>query len=683
MTNAQGLGARLEQSILLAILPLPLLFAALGMWELWRGWATLAEARAMAGMPPGATADTAVAALRLGMAGLVLLAGLASAGAGMAGLAMVARSARQGMRSRPALVASFQHVSHVLPLLLAMQVVGLAAAMGGAATFEGSGLWFEPDADDKAGMLALMGLVYAGLALWGCFQTLRGLRRALRLFMPEPLLLDAAPVTEAQAPSLFVLLRELARERGAAVPDTVVVGMKRGFFVAAFPTRLRGAPGRADITTRGRILHLSLPGVAALDRTELRTVLAHELAHFSGEDTEYSLQFKPLYAGLGQGANAMSVRRTNWGSTLPDRLLEHAVHPHTALAIRAFQRFDHVVAHWSRQRELEADRAAVAAGSAAALASSLLRVGLVDGLLNQTMRSIAEHPETTPPDLATTLANRLGTAAAGDPAAHLGDHAPHPTDTHPPIWQRIKAAGVPIDGALLAHAARPVSEAEALAAQGLFADWSGVSHGLSDNLQAWAAERLQAHRSRLRDVAGQAGAGVTLLHASLLRPAVSLALFGSFCLAVSAGCILAAVGSVQQDREAWRLLGSIAAVSAVGFGFTILWTVRVLRGRRAPYLVLTPEGMQSSGFEGTLRWLDTRAISVSAFQAVTQIWLHPHATLPRRTGRIRRLQIVRDKHAVQFAGILPRGMSASTLQALLLRNAKAAHARNTLHGGDS
>lgn len=83
-----------------------------------------------------------------------------------------------------------------------------------------------------------------------------------------------------------------------------------------------------------------------LDLTELRTVMTHELAHFSGDDTQYGLQFAPLFAALGKGAEAMSLRdRDVWGSTPVDRLFERAMHPHTALAVHAFEQFDQMVAH--------------------------------------------------------------------------------------------------------------------------------------------------------------------------------------------------------------------------------------------------------------------------------------------------------------------------------------------------
>lgn len=669
---------KLDQSVLLAILVLPLLFSGLGAWEIWRGRDTLAETQAGGAVD----LDMLVARLRLVPAAIALLGGLIAGGAGLAGLGMVAASARQGARSRLELVTSFDRVSRVLPLLLAAQVIGLAAAMLGVSVFEASGLWFTPEADDRTALLAFLGLVYAGIALWGGYATLRALRRALHLFELRPMALAGLAVSETEAPSLFALLRDLARERGTAVPETVIVGAREGFFVSALPGLLEGSPGAAPTATVGRTLHLSVAGLVALDPMELRTVLAHEFAHFSGDDLQYSVRFQPLYRGFGQAAAAMSVRGLNWGSTLPDRLLERVVHPHSALAVHAYDRFDRVVAQWSRRRELDADRAAIASGSAGALASSLLRMRLVMDLNDHVLRCIAEEPDTAFFEEGTTLSEdlvyRIEVGEAGDPAAHLDDRASHPTDTHPPDRQRIETAGVPIDDALMARAARPVAPAEFAAAQGLFRDWEGLSKDISAGLQDEARQMLARYRQHLQTVAGRTDPAVTVLHESLLRPTLLLSLLASVCLAVAVGCILSAFYGGEQDRQAWRLLTGIAAFGAIDFGFVLSWIVRLWRGRHEPYLVLSAEGVVSPGFAGTLRWLDIQAISVSALPARIELKLDRGAALPTRTRRIRRLQHDIRQHGLQFAGMLPRGMSAAALQAMLLQRAQAAHAQSRL-----
>ena len=700
-------------SALLAILAVPILLCCLGAWEIQRAGATRAEYADLAsqqrhhltmvrdrappmpgaGIPPpdatiapskqavaAADADLLVARLRQGAAWLTLLAGIVAGTAGLAGMWLVSRSAAQGRRSRAELVVTFGTVGRVLPVILGLQVVGGVLALAAAVAFEVSGLWFIPDPGDRTVLLAILALICSGLFLWGAVTTLRDLRAALRALQPAPLAVSAMPIAEAQAPGLFALLRDVARERGTTVPEVVAVGAERGFFVTALPLRLRGGPDAAPLVTRGRTLHLSLAEMATLDLEELRTVLAHELAHFAGQDTDYSLHFQPLYTRLGEGAEAMSRRRSDWGSTWVDRLFERAVHPHTILAVHAYERFSHVVAHWSRLRELEADRAAIASGSATALASSLLRLGLAEALLRAALDRIIEQSDAASSDLATILVAHMGAEGADDPAAHLGDRAPHPTDTHPSAQQRIAAAGVIVDAMLLTRAARRVAPAELAAVQALFADWSTLSGELTDRLRTRVLLRQERQRDWLqKTAAATAGQPDTLLYASLLRPGLGLAVLGSLCLVISVGCVLAARYGGAQDREAWRFLSAVAAVGILGLGFVALWSVRLWRGRKRPFLVLTGDGIQSPGFAGMVPWLDVTGIGVSSRQSPTAWFiLRPEASLPRRTRSIRRLRIDPKQHAVQFMGLLPQGLDEATFRDLLLRYAEAAHARHAL-----
>lgn len=178
---------------------------------------------------------------------------------------------------------------------------------------------------------------------------------------------------------------------------------------------------------------------------------------------------------------------------------------------------------------MEADRAAVASGSPAAFVSSLLRLGLSSSLLRAERAAIAERPDEAPHDLAASLVRRMD--EVGDPAAHLSDQIPHPTDTHPPSRQRIEAAGVAIDVALLTRAARPVDPADLAAMLVLFADWDALSGEITGQLRHLALQRQDAHQARLHRTAWAAdGLGDTAPHASSLRPVLGLASLASVCL---------------------------------------------------------------------------------------------------------------------------------------------------------
>ena len=296
---------------LLFVLLLPLLLSGVGAWEAWRGAATRAEyvdivagisarikaLQALEQQDPGVTvrfrqdrapipvgdavarlqrvhdaaaADLLVARWREPAAWLAALAGLAATAAGATGLVMASHASRRGMASRTALVAAFDRVCRVLPMALGVLVGGLALAVLGSTAFEVSGLQFLPNTEGRVAQLAMLGLAYAAVALWGSYKALRNLRLALRLLQPRPVPLLAVPIVEADAPGLFALLRRLAVERQSAMPDTVAAGAASGFFVTTLPHVLHGASvDDGAVVAQSRMLHLPLPVLATLDLVEL------------------------------------------------------------------------------------------------------------------------------------------------------------------------------------------------------------------------------------------------------------------------------------------------------------------------------------------------------------------------------------------------------------------------------
>jgi Zn-dependent protease with chaperone function len=705
-------GVSMGRAPVLALLVLPLLLAGWGGWQLQRGSATRAELaglaaelpdvvdrlRAALARHPGAMVtfrerpypasmalgrterrlaeiedELVVARWRLPAAWLVLAGGLAAALAGGGTLLLAAIAARRGLASRAALVAGFGRLYRLLPFAIGAQVVGITLALLAAVGFEVSGLYFLDKADDGAVKLVMVGLVAAGAAAWGAVVTLRDLRRALRLFELPPIPLLALPVAEAEAPGLFALLRDLSRQGGAAMPGTVTVGLVDGFFVTSAP-RLVG-----EAVLPGRTLHLPLAGMAMLDPVELRSVLAHELAHFSGEDTDYSIRFQPLYAGLEQSAAAMAVRREVWGGTALERLVAWLMHPQTALALHVLERFHLAVRHWSRQRELEADRAAARAGSAEAVATSLLRLGLVQELQASALDAMAAAPEAAPADLPAALLVQAAETGLGDPAAHLGDSMPHPTDTHPPSRLRIEALGLVPGEALLARAARPVAPAESAAIRGLFADWDGLARRATAQLRARAEEMQAAHQAALEATAGAVGETQVALYEAPFRPWLGVSLLVLACLLLMAAAPAGWAWGNAADQAALGVLAAVSGVGLLGLGGCAVVALRLWRGRHTPYLVVAPEGMTSPGWTGLIPWSALRGLQVpDARGHVLTLVLRDDAVLPARTGRIRRITTVAWPKQVRLTGLRPRRMRAAEVPELLIRYAEAEAAREAL-----
>ncbi len=709
LIRLRGTGSAVQ---ILAVLLLPLVFSVVGAWETVRGDNTVAElslvrgrvagqldrlqvlarndpqaqvrfghqpqsyaasvaARMMADGKDRLDTDVAVARVRVPFAWLATVAGLVALAGGVLGLALVAHAARRSMRSRDVLVRAFDQVRRLVPVALALQVAGVALALLGIVAFEGGGLWFLETVSGGEVKVVVAGLAAAGLALWGAFGSIRQLRRAFELFEPEPAQLLGVPLTEADAPGLFGLVRELARERDAVVPDTVVAGALAGFFVTSYPQRLPIAGRVVD----GRTLHVSLPHLAVLSRAETRVILAHELAHFSGEDTAYSSRFQPVYAGLQRSMVAVAGR-TRHRQPLVDR----ALRPALALGEYVLERFDRIVKHWSRLREFEADKAAWTTEAPDALATSLLRTAVTSEIVNAQLKAMAELPARAPADL---MEQVLGIAAQQgfvEPGRHVDERQPHPTDTHPPTAQRIQAAGVVLDDALLARAARPVDPEELASVRALFADWSGLCATVTAQLREVMVKREQDHRQRVAAAAAAVSEAPVELREQRTRILVTLGFAILFCLGLAGGLAWLTTGNMPStpgDNTNQVLLWS-AVAAVTGAVAAIVGLVRFARNR-LPFLVLDADGFSSPGFVGVVPWSAVVGVTVVSSRGVTTVLkLAPDHPLPSRTGRIWRLRARRRRNTLVFSGLTPQGMKPQNYLDLLLRYRRAALARTEL-----
>ncbi|WP_251094686.1 M48 family metallopeptidase [Streptomyces sp. Caat 7-52] len=89
------------------------------------------------------------------------------------------------------------------------------------------------------------------------------------------------PVTDAEEPRLWALVRELAAAAGTRAPDRILLTGEVNASVSENPRLLGLLPGRRRLT-------LGVPLLIGLTEAQLRSVLAHEFGHFTGGDTRLS-----------------------------------------------------------------------------------------------------------------------------------------------------------------------------------------------------------------------------------------------------------------------------------------------------------------------------------------------------------------------------------------------------------
>jgi len=565
-------------------------------------------------------------------------------------------------RSRDQLIRSFQRLRVGLPVAMAVVVSGFSVAVVCATVFEAISLWFWDEVSGNALKLAGAGIVLAGLALYGAFTAILGLRQVFALFTPQPRDVLARMVTETEAPSLWRLVRELAGGQGALLPDTIISGLADGFYVTEGALRLLPE----DRLLEGRTLYLPAPYLELLDTTEIAAIIGHELAHFAGEDTRYSRQFAPIYAGLFRALGALQA--TDAGALI--------VQPAARLGFHAVGQFDTAVAHWSRLREFEADRRGSIASGAPGAASALIRSSIAAPAVNLALGQVFANPDAAEENLVHAISRLVAREGLADPAEHLKDEQPHPTDSHPPTGQRIEALGVTLPS-ILAQATRPHNLETPSLGQRAFADWDAFSRVLSFD---FIKEARHAHAQR-RQALESAAAAVTEEEVVLYdnaKPMMWTMVVASAIFAVGGVSILVFADQIGFGRDAFAqtLIGAVAVFFTAAF---LLYADLIHRRSDKPLMVLTPGHLSCPRLHQPIAWTDVVDYGVYATQRfAVQLALHEDAPLPKVQGFWIYTRVNRRRHLVTIDAFGIRGMKPAEFSDLLARYLHAAYARREL-----
>jgi Zn-dependent protease with chaperone function len=342
--------------------------------------------------------------------------------AGLILLAVIAFCTRMASRDRDALLRLFRPGLYATLvgaaiLVTADVLLALASVYLGVGVFLGRIFPVILLAIVVGGAIGLLGMVRALISTTRRAQTnVIGVRR-----------------TAADEPQLHALVQELAEDLGAEAPENVLVGLDPTFFVTEADVEA------TDGHWRGRNLFLSIPLMRILDPAELRAVVGHELGHFRGRDSAYSQRFYPIYRGTGEAigrlanAGAGSVSRTL--PLLPAMTLLTLFYEGFAAAERAI----------SRDRELAADAAGTEVASARDLGSALLKLSVFGEQWGSALQAVVHDARGSTPvsNLGDLFVNLARSAAEPSALARADERdIPHPTDSHPPVGQRLEALGL-------------------------------------------------------------------------------------------------------------------------------------------------------------------------------------------------------------------------------------------------
>ena len=292
-------------------------------------------------------------------------------------------------------------------------------------------------------------------------------------------------VGENSAPGLHAFVKGLAEKLGAQAPDNIVIGIEPNFFVTSADVRLPDSPKPLERET----LYVSLPLARLMTVAEFAAVVGHELGHFRGKDTIYSLKFAPAYAGLAEALAATRYEKGEklfWIAKLPARAM-------LSLTMNVFAMNKGAL---SRERELLADQAGAEASSPKALVTALIKISAYSQLWDAIHRENIDrlNDGRTTRNLSSLLESRgrhdIETHTLDEIIDLVAKHSTaHPFDTHPTVSQRMKSLGVERDAIDKADLLVPESSAALLFRNSLAVEekLTVMEHKLMENLGYVAA----------------------------------------------------------------------------------------------------------------------------------------------------------------------------------------------------
>lgn len=422
-------------------LGVPIAIVLIALWQWHRADGYLAAVSAIPYARPGRSDGARVLAA---IAPIALALGVLATATFCAALLAMRRAAARALLSRDALVQAFDAGRRWLPAFMVLQTLLVFAGLVGLIAFEVVHAIDGPRLSNGAMKLVMFGGLVALALLWYgakiVWDTIRFARRRLE---PEPIGIMGQSLSPAQAPLLWEFVRDVAQRTGARLPDSVVVGLNEGFFVTEHPVALVNGQRVPD----GRVLYLPLPYMAFLDRAQVAAVVAHELGHFTGEDTAYGLRFTPIYRALAGSILAI----TNEHDADDDGWRALITAPASLYGKWFLQNFDEAVHHWSRERELAADAFSSHIAGTEPAALALLRSAVLHELVDEALFQNREAPPERREGVLSMVRRLVAERGLADPREHLEDRQAHPLDTHPSLRQRLDALGVAITPELVAR----------------------------------------------------------------------------------------------------------------------------------------------------------------------------------------------------------------------------------------
>lgn len=261
----------------------------------------------------------------------------------------------------------------------------------------------------------------AALALMAAFAVIAAIFKKLdQTFTVEGVVIDRAPDSP-----LWGELDRICAAVGTAPPDRLIAGIDNNFFVTEHAVTV------GDKVYEGRTLFVSLSLLRVLRGTEADAVMAHEMAHFSGNDTLYSKRISPLLNRYTLYLQALYAG----GISIPVFYF--------MMCFRGL--FEISLRRQGRQREFRADQIASKTTSPQDIARSLLKIAAYSNYrvkVEQELFGTERVLETVGISSRVQAGFREFATSFVKEGKYQELKTVHPFDSHPPMDQRLQAVGV-------------------------------------------------------------------------------------------------------------------------------------------------------------------------------------------------------------------------------------------------
>ncbi len=239
---------------------------------------------------------------------------------------------------------------------------------------------------------------------------------------------------------IWTFVKNIASDLNARIPDNIIVGLEPTFFATSANVKLIND----NKLIKGETLFLSVVLMRLFTKSELKSVIGHELGHFRGDDTSYSMKFAPVYSGMQKSIKSID------GSEGETSIVTV---PAVAMLSAMLDIFSMNVLKISRIREFEADKAGISVSSSEDFGIALGKVatfslfwnkvrdeninrlnqGKISGNLSEVFEDSSKY-DLSVAEIETIVENILETKIT------------HPTDTHPSISDRYAGINFDIKG---------------------------------------------------------------------------------------------------------------------------------------------------------------------------------------------------------------------------------------------